>query len=107
MPANFRKGIDAVREAQESQSRNGGSFQAFCHEIKWTEDREEKFIAFLNRPEEIPTVALHTFVPVGIATSKAGKEYTKYESFIDRTDPGLGEAKDDLTERLGHRAQSR
>lgn len=105
---NFRKGMEAMREAQESQSRNGSNpYPAFCPEIKWTEDREEKFIAFLNRPEDIPTVALHTFVPVGTATSKAGKEYTKYESFIDRTDPGVGETKDDLTERLGHRSQMR
>lgn len=105
---NFRKGMEAMREAQESQSRNGSNpYPAFCPEIKWTEDREEKFIAFLNRPEDIPTVALHTFVPVGTATSKAGKEYTKYESFIDRTDPGIGESRDDLTSRLGHRAQQR
>lgn len=97
-----------MAEAQESQSRSGvNPYPAFCPEIKWVDDREEKFIAFLNRPEEIPTVALHTFVPVGTATSKAGKEYTKYESFIDRTDPGIGEDKDDLTDRLGHRAQQR
>jgi hypothetical protein len=108
MPANFRRGMKAMAEAQESQARSGSNpYPAFCPEIKWVDDREEKFIAFLNRPEDIPTVALHTFVPVGTATSKAGKEYTKYESFIDRTDPGVGEDKDDLTERLGHRSQQR
>jgi len=97
-----------MAEAQESQNRSGSNpYPAFCPEIKWTDDREEKYIAFLNRPEDIPTVALHTFVPVGTATSKAGKEYTKYESFIDRKDPGIGEDKDDLTDRLGHRAQQR
>src|SRR3954453_19057177 len=107
MSANFRRGMKAMAEAQEAQSRNGGSLPAFCPEIKWPEDREERFIGFLPGPEDIPTRALHTFVPVGTATSKAGKEYTKYESFIDRTDPGIGEAKDDLTDRLGHRAQQR
>lgn len=106
MSANFRRGMKAMAEAQESQ-RSGGALPAFCPEIKWVDDREEKYIAFLTRPEDIPTVALHTFVPVGTATSKAGKEYTKYESFIDRTDPGVGEDKDDLTERLGHRSQQR
>jgi hypothetical protein len=100
--------MQAMAEAQESQQRSGSNpYSAFCPEVKWTEDREEKFIAFLNRPEDIPTVALHTFVPVGEATSRAGKQYTKYESFIDRTDPGVGEDKDDLTDRLGHRAQQR
>jgi hypothetical protein len=100
--------MKAMAEASEAQQRSGSNpFPAFCPEIKWVDDREEKYIAFLNRPEDIPTVALHTFVPVGTATSKAGKEYTKYESFIDRTDPGVGEDTDDLTARLGHRAQQR
>lgn len=103
----FRRGTKGISEAQESQSRSGGALPAFCPEIKWVDDREEKYIAFLNRPEDIPTVALHTFIPVGTATSKAGKEYTKYEQFIDRTDPGIGESNDDLTERLGRRAQQR
>lgn len=96
-----------MAESAESQSGGAKNFTAFCPEIKWVDDREEKFIAFLNRPEDIPTVALHTFVPVGEATSKAGKQYTKYESFIDRSDPGVGESSDELTDRLGHRAQQR
>lgn len=97
-----------MAEAQEaSGNRSSNPYPAFCPEIKWVDDREEKYIAFLNRPEDIPTVALHTFVPVGTATSKAGKEYTKYETFIDRRDPGIGEDSDDLTDRLGHRAQQR
>lgn len=82
---------------------NAKSFPAFCPEIRWQNDREEKFILFLSRIDDIPTVELHTFIPVG--TTKSGK--TKYEQFIARTDPAIGESKDDLTDRLGRKAAAR
>lgn len=105
---NFRTGMEAMAEAQEAQAAKGLTpYAAFCPQIIWQDDRQEKFIAFLNRPEDIPTVDLHTFVPCGTATSKAGKEYTRYEMFVDRRDPGVGEDSDDLTDRLNHRAQQR
>lgn len=100
---DFRKGLKAMSEATEQPK--GGRFPAFCPEIKWTDDGETKFVAFLNRAEDICGVDLHTYVPVGTATSKAGKEYTKYEMFIDRR--MLGESTDELTDRLNHRAQDR
>lgn len=93
-----------MQDSQESKGGKGNNpYPAFCPQILWRDDREEKFVVFLNRPEDIPTVALHTFVPVGEWPS--GK--TRYDEFIDRTDPGVGEDSDDLTDRLGHRAQQR
>jgi len=105
---DFRRGMAAMQEAQESQKAQGSNpFPSFVRQIQWQEDREEKFIAFLNRADDIPTVELHSFIPVGEGTSKAGKKYTKYEQFIDRTDAAIGEDSDDLSSRLGHKAQLR
>lgn len=104
---DFRRGMAAMQEAQEQKSQGSNSYPSFVRQIQWREDREEKFIAFLNRAEDIPTVELHTFVPVGTGTSKSGKAYTRYEEFIDRADPAIGEAADDLSDRLGHKAQLR
>lgn len=96
----FRRGIAGM---QSNNSAGGKQYPAFCPEIRWQNDREEKFILFLNRIDDIPTVELHTFIPVG--TTKSGK--TKYEQFISRTDPAIGEPKDDLTDRLGRKAAAR
>lgn len=95
----FRRGIAGM----QSNNSASGKQSAFCPEIRWQGDREEKFILFLNRIDDIPTVELHTFIPVG--TTKSGK--TKYEQFISRTDPAIGESKDDLTDRLGRKAAAR
>jgi hypothetical protein len=104
---DFRRGMAAMQEAQEEQKAGSNPFPTFCRSIQWTEDREEKYIVFLNRASDIPTVELHSFVPVGTGVSKSGKPYTRYEQFIDRTDPAIGEGSDDLTDRLGHKAQLR
>lgn len=105
---DFRRGMKAMNEAQDARMNSGGgNFSPFCRQIVWNDDREEKFIAFLNRAEDIPSVELHQFVPVGKGTTKAGKTYTKYEQFISRTDPAIGESTDDLTDRLGHKANLR
>jgi hypothetical protein len=105
---DFRRGMTAMQEAADAQRGQGTNpYPTFVRQIQWNNDREEKFIAFLNRAEDIPTVELHSFIPVGTGTSKAGKTYTKYEQFISRTDPAIGEAADDLTDRLGRKAQLR
>lgn len=105
---DFRRGMAAMQEAQESQRATGSSpYPTFCRPIQWREDREEKFVVFLNRASDIPTVELHTFVPVGTGTSKAGKAYTRYEEFISRKDPAIGEDTDDLQDRLGKKPQLR
>lgn len=96
---NFRTGL-APEESREGGARQ---FPGFLRSIQWTKDREEKFIAFLNPASDIVTAEVHTFIPVG--TWKSGKP--RYEEFISRTDPGVGETSDDLTDRLGRKAQKR
>lgn len=103
---DFRRGMAGIEKGQE-RPKGSGNFSPFCPEIIWTQDREEKFIAILNRVEDIPSIELHEFVPVGEGVSKSGKKYTKYEKFINRTDISIGESSDELTDRLGHQARFR
>ncbi len=88
-------------EPDRQASKN--PFPGFVRNIQWTKDKEEKYIIFLNPVSEIVDIQLHNFIPVG--TWKSGKP--RYEEFISRTDPAIGEATDDLTDRLGRRAAKR
>lgn len=97
---DFRKGL------QPEPSRDNGSrnpFPGFVRNIQWTKDREEKYIAFLNPVTEMTEIMHHSFIPVG--TWKSGKP--RYEEFIARTDPSVGETTDDLTDRLNRRPAKR
>jgi hypothetical protein len=89
-------------EGSGGSSKKSGQFPGFIRNMQW-KDRDEKYILFINRATDIPTVEYHSFVPAGVWPS--GK--TKFEEFISRTDPGVGESTDDLTDRLGKKAQLR
>lgn len=94
----FRRGLAAIEEAK-NKSATGGSFKAFCPEIRWREDKEDKYVLFITDVQEYAaTVDLHEWIPVGEQERADGSRYTKYESFISRKD--LGEATDELSDRL-------
>jgi hypothetical protein len=95
---NFRRGAAEITAAAER--KGGGSFRSFVPQIKWDEDKEEKFLLFLNPIEEVPVVQYHDFIPVGKGEKANGEEYTRWESFISRKDPAIGEDYDDLQDRL-------
>jgi hypothetical protein len=96
---DFRRGPAAIEKAQEAAK--GGNYRPFVPEIKWDKanGENEKYILFLNNIDDIPTVSLHTFVPVGVGQKSNGEAYTKYETFISRNDPGIGEDIDPLTQK--------
>lgn len=104
---NFRRGMAAMQEAQESSAKGNTEFSPFCKQIVWKSDKEEKFLLFLTKAEDVAIVDLHQFIPTGKRMSKAGKSYDTYEQFISRTDPSIGEASDDLTDRLEQKANLR
>lgn len=104
MALNFRRGSDALNAPDNSGKRLGG---AFCKEIRWSGDNEAKYIGFINPLAYVAGVDLHEWVPVGSGVSKSGKPFTKYEWFIDRRDPSIGESHDDLTDRLEHQPKHR
>jgi hypothetical protein len=91
-----------MSQEDSGSSKKSGQFPGFIRNMLW-KDKDEKYILFLNRATDIPTVEYHSFVPAG--TWPSGKP--KYDEFISRTDPGIGEATDDLTDRQGKNAQPR
>lgn len=100
---NYRRGVSAIADAQASNNQSSKSgFVPFVPQLTW-KDREEKYIVFLNKAEDIPTLELHEWIPVG--TRPNGKP--QYESFISRKDPAIGEETDDIEDRLGQKARMR
>lgn len=98
----FQRGVAAIQKSMNQNS--SGGFKPFAPEIRWRDDGESKFIQIISPAEEIPMVTLHEWIPVG-THAKSGK--TKYESFMSRKDPGIGENYDDLEDRLGSKPRVR
>lgn len=94
---DFRRGIAAIKEAQES-SRGGGDFKPWVPKIEW-KDGDEKYVLFLTGIEETPLVELHEWIPVGEGEKGDGTKFQRFEWFISRTDPAIGEDSDPLTEK--------
>ncbi len=95
---NFRRGAAAIEQA--ASSRGGGQFRPFVPAIQWRDDRQEKHVLFLTPVDTIPTVDYFEWIPVGKGTKANGDTYNKYEEFISRKDPAIGEDYDDLSDRL-------
>lgn len=99
----FRKGHAAIEEAAKKSS---GSFTPFAPSIGWKNDMEEKYILVLSPIAETHVVDLHEFIEVGTGSKANGDIYTKFESFISRKDPGIGESEDKI-EDLGRTPRRR
>jgi hypothetical protein len=86
-----------MKALQEPNKGKGGKkFTPFTPKIRWSDDGEIKFILILNPVEDIPTLQMHEWVKVGM--NQNGK--ARYEDFIYRKDPAIGEDYDDLEDRL-------
>src|SRR3954463_833189 len=105
MPS-FRRGLASIEEAA---TRKGGSgnFRPFVPQLQWREDGEKKYILVLTPIDEVATLDLHEFIPVGTGQKANGETYTKYESFLSRKDPFIGENFDDLEDRLENKPKTR
>ncbi len=93
---DFRRGADAIAEAQKKAKAGGGNFQAFTPEFFW-KDGDEKFLLFLNPLSDIPTADVISFIPVS-AKKADGEKYTRYERVIARTDPVIGDDHDGMVD---------
>lgn len=100
-----RKGIAAILEAAERKG-SGEDFHPFCPEIRW-KDKEEKNILILTDLDELQEYSIHEWIKVGTQTNKAGELKDKYEWFISRKDPSIGETYDELQDRLGQKPTMR
>lgn len=94
----FRRGPAAIAEAAESSNSNS-KFRSFAPTIKWGKDNMEKFVLILTPIDEVISVDLHSWIPVG-EVKRNGKRSYRYEDFISRKDPAIGEDTDDLEDRL-------
>jgi hypothetical protein len=94
MALEFERGIAAL----QSSGGGGGSSRNFTPFIKW-EDGEEKYVAILNKVEEIPKIFVHEFIKVDEGERQDGTTYPVYAEFLDRTEPPIGEDEDPLTEK--------
>lgn len=98
---DFKRGLTSFPE--DTAGRRNSKFSPFAPTISWRQDREEKYILFLNQAEDIPTIQMHEWIEVG--TRQNGKPI--YEWFISRKDSAIGEEYDDIEDRLGQPAKER
>lgn len=90
---NFRRGREAI---EKSASRKGGKGRSFVPDIYW-EDGDKKYILMLTPIEEVPTLSLHSILPV-TREKQDGEEFTVWETVLARTDESLDEESDPLNE---------
>jgi hypothetical protein len=81
----FRRG--AVEIEKSTQRKGGGSLGKFAPSIYWTEDKEAKYLWFLNPIEDIPRLDMINFIPV--KNDKGERMY--FASTIARSDACFGE----------------
>lgn len=82
----IRRGSAAIQEAIDAnENRQGGSFKPFLPNIFWKDDKEAKYLLFLNPIEEIPQFDVVPFIP-----TEAGFP----ETVVAKTDPYFGEKAD-------------
>lgn len=104
MALNFRKGVEAIKQAQEN---TGGGFAPWAPSIRWSEDKEEKYVLFLTPIEDVPLVDYYQFIPLGKADKADGSgTYEKYGFYISPKDQAIGEDFDPLEE-LGFKSAQR
>lgn len=97
MALNYRRGSAAITEAA---TRKSGDFRPFLPQISWRNDGESKFVLVLTDIAEVAELLLHSFIPIGKGKKSNGDEFTRYDDFLSRRDPAIGEDYDDLEDRL-------
>lgn len=87
---DFRRGAAAIEAAQQKSQGGAKTFRPFAAQHFWKSNNEEKYLLFLNRVEDIPTIDLINFIPV--------PKQKYFEQVIARTDPAIGESSDAMVE---------
>lgn len=101
-----RTGLAAIEEAATAKG-SGKQFRSFVPEIRLREDGEQKYILVLTPIDQVATLDLHEWVPVGKGEKSNGETYTRYEAFLSRKDPLIGEDYDDISDRLERPSKTR
>ena len=99
----YRSGASAIEDAA---ARKGGGNRAFVPEIFWKDDGEKKYILVLTPKDEVGAFDLHEWIP--LEGKKAnGETYKRYEAFMSRKDPFIGEDYDKIEDDLGRSPKTR
>lgn len=82
----IRRGSAAIQEAIDAnENRSGGAFKPFLPNIFWKDDKEARYLLFLNPIEEIPQFDVVPFIPTDGGFP---------ETVVAKTDPYFGEKSD-------------
>lgn len=100
--AQYRRGVEAVAAA--ATSGGGGNFSPFVPDIRWKEDGDKKYILVLTPADGVAVLDLHEFIPIPTDRDD-GKP--RYESFLSRKDPMIGEDFDLIEDEHGRKAKTR
>lgn len=105
MALDYRRGSAAIQDAATMKS--GGGFRPFMPSVQWKQDGESKYVLILSDIDDVGEFLLHQFIPVGRGTKSNGEEFTRYDEFLSRKDPAIGEDYDDLEDRLEREPKTR
>jgi hypothetical protein len=94
----FRTGIAAIEEAS-NRSSSSSKFRTFAPSVLWTKKEPEKYVLVLTPIDEVVTALYHNWIPVG-EYKKGGDTKVRYEEFLSRKDPSIGESSDALQDDL-------
>lgn len=100
-----RRGLAAIEKA--AAPKGGGGSRSFVPEIKLRADGETKYLLVLTPIDEVATLLYHEWIPVGKGEKANGETYNRYEAFLSRKDPMLGEDYDEIEDRLDTRPKER
>lgn len=102
---DFRRGAQAVADAQARAKASSGDFIPFTPSIWWTDpakddENSSRYIMFLNEMNDIPQVDYIGYIPQ-VKKKSNGDKFTTFESVIARTDVALGESEDPMVDKWG------
>lgn len=83
----FRRGGAAIQEATENTG--SGEFTPFLPNLYWKNDKEAKYVLFLNTAEDFVTADMIHFIPAD----------GHFESVVAKTEPAIGETHDAFVEK--------
>ena len=95
----FRRGSQAIQESAEPNKSNASKYRSYAPNIAWTKNSMEKYVLILTPIDEVVSLDLHTWIPVG-EVKRGGVTKMRYEDFLSRKDPSIGDSYDRLQDEL-------
>ena len=90
----LRKGAKAIDEAVEARKQGGGEFKPFLPNIFWKDDKDYRYLMFLNPLEEVNEFDLHPYIDC---------DDGRPHMCIAHSDPTFGGGKDEIQDQWGYK----